>query len=497
MTFSTKMSNSTFSNLVRYSAWNFIALILPLLVGLVTIPYLLQQIGIERFGVLTIMWAIIGYFSLFDFGISKALTKKLAEGRANEDLQIQRKVFWTAIQLMFGLGILGWLVLMLLLLGLDNVLIKVSADIKDEVDKANLLIAFSIPLVVVSAGLRGSLEAYEKFRASNILRLILGVWMFLAPAIGSGLGYTSLTQMALILIVGRGIAAIASWFMVAHAMSGLGRPLFAKELVSPLFSFGAWITISGIVSPLMVYMDRFLIGATVSAASVAYYATPQDVATKLLFLPIAINAALLPVISKQLAIPINERADVEGLLIKSVWMGLICIAPFCAAMLMFPSELLTLWLGKDFAVQGSLVTQLFGIGVLTNAIGIVLISFLYASGQPSRVAKLHLVELPLYLIALYFALKEFGFVGAASVWILRVILDTAFLWYFTVNILPKMIKNTFKFFGSIGIFFALILSSAQINNLTNKLWLFLILCLITLHWAYWYFYRKPSKVPLA
>ncbi len=494
MKVSTKISNSTFSNLVRYSAWNFIALILPLLVGLVTIPYLLQQIGIERFGVLTIMWAIIGYFSLFDFGISKALTKKLAEGRANEDLQIQRKVFWTAIQLMLGLGILGWLVLMLLLLGLDNVLIKVSADIKDEVDKANLLIAFSIPLVVVSAGLRGSLEAYEKFRASNILRLILGVWMFLAPAIGSGLGYTSLTQMALILIVGRGIAAIASWFMVAHAMSGLGRPLFAKELVIPLFSFGVWITISGVVGPLMVYLDRFLVGAFVGAVAVAYYATPQDVATKLIFIPIAINAALLPIISKELAVTANERASLEGLLIKSIWLGLICIAPFCAAMLMFSNELLTLWLGKNFADQGSVVAQLFGVGILINAVGTVLVSYLYASGQPSRVAKLHLAELPLYLIVLYPALIKFGFVGAACVWVLRVLVDTTFLWHFTLNILPKMCCHTLKLLGVIAVFLVFVVISAQFNSLTSKLWLFMISCLLPGLLAYWYFYHKPLKV---
>jgi len=480
---------SSFSNLVRYSAWNLSALVLPLLVGLVTIPYLLHQIGIERFGVLTIMWAIIGYFSLFDFGISKALTKKLAEGRASHDLQLQRNIFWTAIQLMAGLGLLGSL-LLLVLLGLDNSLIKVSADIKEEVVLANLIVALFIPLVVVSAGLRGSLEAYEKFRASNLVRLVLGVWMFLAPAVASGLGYATLPQMAMILVFGRLVAVIASWRLVGHAMSGLGSPVFMRELVRPLFAFGAWITVSGIVGPLMVYLDRFWVAATVGAAAVAYYATPQDVATKLLFLPIAINAALLPLISRQLANPINERDDVNALLMKSIWLGLVCIAPFCAAMLMFPGELLTLWLGSEFARQASVVTQLFGIGVFLNVVGIVLISFLYASGQPSWVAKLHMIELPIYLLALYFALMKFGFTGAAFVWVLRIVADTAVLWHFAVKLLPALHSCTLKLLGAVTVFCLYVIVGAQIDSLPMRLLLFILFCACMGYMAYRQFSRN-------
>jgi hypothetical protein len=54
-------------SLKRNIVWNLAGTGLPLLVGALTIPYLPRTTGVEAFGVLTLVWALIGYFSLFDF----------------------------------------------------------------------------------------------------------------------------------------------------------------------------------------------------------------------------------------------------------------------------------------------------------------------------------------------------------------------------------------------------------------------------------------------
>lgn len=60
------------------TVWNLLGTGLPLLVGLFTIPFLITRIGVEAFGILTLVWALIGYFSLFDFGLGRALTQQVA-----------------------------------------------------------------------------------------------------------------------------------------------------------------------------------------------------------------------------------------------------------------------------------------------------------------------------------------------------------------------------------------------------------------------------------
>ena len=57
------------NRLVQGAAWNLAGLVLPLAAALVAVPGLVRALGPERFGVLTLAWALVGYFTLFDLGI--------------------------------------------------------------------------------------------------------------------------------------------------------------------------------------------------------------------------------------------------------------------------------------------------------------------------------------------------------------------------------------------------------------------------------------------
>ena len=65
--------------LARNVVWNLLGTVAPLLVAVPAVPRLINGMGTDRFGVLTLAWVVIGYFSLFDFGFGRALTKLVAE----------------------------------------------------------------------------------------------------------------------------------------------------------------------------------------------------------------------------------------------------------------------------------------------------------------------------------------------------------------------------------------------------------------------------------
>jgi O-antigen/teichoic acid export membrane protein len=68
--------------LAKNSLWNLVGWGAPLLVALAVIPLLIKGLGIERFGALTLIWMGIGYFSLFDIGLGRALTKLVGKNSA-------------------------------------------------------------------------------------------------------------------------------------------------------------------------------------------------------------------------------------------------------------------------------------------------------------------------------------------------------------------------------------------------------------------------------
>jgi O-antigen/teichoic acid export membrane protein len=65
--------------LARNVVWNLIGGGAPMLVAVFCIPILAKGLGTDRFGVLALAWALIGYTSLFDLGLGRALTQLVAK----------------------------------------------------------------------------------------------------------------------------------------------------------------------------------------------------------------------------------------------------------------------------------------------------------------------------------------------------------------------------------------------------------------------------------
>jgi O-antigen/teichoic acid export membrane protein len=61
--------------IARNTLLNLIGLAAPLLVAILTIPYVVHGLGTDRFGLLSLAWVVLGYFTIFDLGLGRATTK--------------------------------------------------------------------------------------------------------------------------------------------------------------------------------------------------------------------------------------------------------------------------------------------------------------------------------------------------------------------------------------------------------------------------------------
>lgn len=111
--------------------------------------------------------------------------------------------------------------------------------------------------------------------------------------------------------------------------------------------------------------------------------------------------------------------------------------PITLVIITFANEGLNLWLGKEFAENSTVVLQWLAVGVLINSLAQVPFALLQGLGKPDITAKLHFIELPLYILMLWQMTNNFGIAGAAYTWVARVALDTIFLFY----IANKFLRN--------------------------------------------------------
>ena len=407
------------------TALNLAGMLAPLAAAVVAIPHLNRFLGTDRVGFLTLAWALIGYVSLFDLGIGRALTKLVAETLDAADEPRVARLIWTALAIMLGLGVLAGLAIAAGADWLVASALLIPPALQPEAVVAVRVLALTVPLVVTSAGLRGVLEAQGRFLVSNAVRTPLGVWLIVSPLLLWPLGTRSLAAVAVLLFVGRLAAWIAYGVACVRSIPNLlaGFSLDRRQ-VGPLLRFGGWMTISSVISPLMVYLDRFILGHGASLQVVASYTIPFEVVTKLLVIPGAVVTVLFPLFSSLTSQGRGEASRLYRL--GTRYMALAMFVPTFAASL-FAREGLELWLGPEFADAAHHVVQLIALGCLLNGIATVPFALLQGAGRPDVTAKIHLVELPAYLALVVGLTLRFGITGTALAWALRMGLDLILL----------------------------------------------------------------------
>lgn len=407
----------------RHTLFNLAGLGLPLLVAVFTIPELVRALGAAQFGLLTLVWAAVSYFGLFDLGLGRALTLQLAGPLAKGDLAPVGPAIATASVLM---GVLGLLAGLLMGLGAPWA-VGMIHDVPDadQAVRAVQALAVAMPAIVLTSGFRGILEARHAFGIVNLIRLPMGVFTFVGPlVVVHGLA-PRLDWIAWVLCAGRWVALLAHAVFALKAIPPAGRHWTVhRALVRPMCVSGGWLTVSNIISPFMGYVDRFVIGATVSAAAVAYYATPNELITKLWIVPGALTAVLFPAFAGQL----GGRSDAVLPTFRRAVLALYGIMlPLTLAFALFAEEILSLWIGPDFARQSGGVLRIFAVGMLVNSLAHVPFTLIQSSGRARLTASIHALELPVFLVILWVLTLSHGLLGAAVAWLLRIVADTALM----------------------------------------------------------------------
>ena len=420
------------SLLARNTVWNLVGQVAPMGVAWFAIPLLIRHIGMDRFGILTVAWMVVGYFSFFDLGLGRAMTNLIAQqlGRSRQDEL--PAIVWTANGIMTAMGLVGAIALAAISPLLTHTLLKIPLRLQQETLHSLFLLSIAVPLVISTAGFRGILEARQKFGLLNIVRIPMGVATFLAPV--AVLPFTnSLTALIGAIVFARGLFLIACIALALREMPALRHRLaFNKALLRPLFAFGGWMTVSNIVSPVMVYVDRFLIGSILSLAAVAYYATPYEVATKLLIAPGALVGVMFPAFS---AAMVADRIRGAMLYRRAAKYTGLFLFPASLVLIVFSQNLLQVWLGHDFAAHSTRVLQILGLGVLANGLAAVPFALIQGIGHADITGKLHLMELPFYLATVWYLTVHYGIVGTAVAWLVRVTADCILLFAITDHLI--------------------------------------------------------------
>jgi O-antigen/teichoic acid export membrane protein len=408
------------SSVSRNATINLLGAVIPLFVTLVTIPPYLRVIGTVRFGVLSLVWLFLSYFGLFEMGLGRATSKYIAE-LAGDSQGARQAVFWTAAFVNVVVGAVGGLLLWIVARSTLPLWLKSDATMQTEVARALPWLALAVPVATVTSVLVGALEGCEEFAVLNFQQVGATVVFQVVPLLVAywiGPRVDWLIAAAVLARMGANLPLLIS---CARCLPLRGLPSIDRSWIRRLLGYGTWITISGIVSPILTSLDRFVIGFAQGAQAVTYYAIPYNFATKLWILPSSLQRALFPRFSSQPSAEAQEMASRSVLALAGILTPIVVIA------ILGTGPFFRFWIGAAAATRCTRAGELMLLGVWINSLSWVPYGLLQAQGRPNLTAKLHLFELLPFVGLLWLGIHFGGVAGAAAIWCVRVATDGAFL----------------------------------------------------------------------
>lgn len=404
--------------LVRNVLLNLIGQAAPLLIGVVSIPLIVRWLGTERFGLLSLAWVVLGSFAFFDFGLGRATSKYVAEALGKGEPDRIPQLVWTAVTIQGLFGFIGALVLLPITPLFVERILSIPSELVGEATGAFYVLALSVPVILVSSSLSGVLEGAQRFDLVNAVRIPSIALTFLLPLLGAMWGF-QLPGIVALILVSRLVTLSALVVFDLQVFPDLKNFSASFALLPHLLAFGGWLTVTNMVSPIFVYLDRFLIGSLMTMSAVAYYTAPYELVMRLLIIPTSIASVLFPA-SSSLASR-GARDELNVIVARSTKYLVTAMVPPTVVFLMFANEILRIWLGHDFAIESAGVFRLLSLAVLLNAIGYIPFALIHGVGRPDVVAKYLLIELPLYVGVAFVLISRFGINGAALTWCLRMV----------------------------------------------------------------------------
>ncbi len=391
-----------------------------IVVALVTVPLYLHHIGDARYGVMSIVWVLLGLFGFLDLGLSRAVTNALAKLR-DAPQPHRARVLLTTFGLNLAIGVAGGLVLYVFGGLLLKHFVTMPDEISAEVSKSLPWIACLLPLTLISAAGAGALESRELFLLVNSIQIFAMTLAQVAPVLAAVFVSPSLTVVIPVAAVAQGLGAITVLAVVYRLEGPFSLRAIDWGEARKLLGYGGWMFATNVLYPALASADQFVLGSVMGVTAVAHYAVPMSLVQRSVAIPVAFSRTLFPRMSSQSGDAAYALAT-RSLSIMAYGYGAVC-AP---AMILSPI-FFRYWIGADFALVSAPVAQMLFPGIWLGGLSLICFTLLQSQGRADITGKLSIVEFLPFVAILWALTVAFGIVGAAAAWTLRCTADTSAL----------------------------------------------------------------------
>lgn len=380
------------SNFFSLSSIQMVSYILPL----ITIPYLVRVLGVEKFGLIALAQAMIQYFIIFtDYGFGLSATKEIAQN--NNNIKKINQIFSSVM------------IIKILLVLISLVILFIVVTFVDMFREEALLYYITFGTVIGQALFPvWYFQGIEKMHITAIINILpkviftLSIFIFVSNP-------DDYLLVAIINSLGFIISGVLSLIIAFKVYNVKIEKVSFSNIKIALYE--GWHIFIGIVSSnfSMINITLFL-GILTNPIMVGYYSAVEKIIRPLSSLNRPIISAIFPYLSKSSENNVKNSYDFSKKVTfyVSLLMGIIGLVLF-----IFSDQIVIVLFGNEF-LQSSIILKIMAfIPMIHSIIHIFLVPNMIILNYKKIYSKILIYSFILSLILSYSLIKIYGVIGAS------------------------------------------------------------------------------------
>lgn len=426
-------------SLLRNSVANLMGGGLPALVMIITTPVMVSKLGLVDYGLLTIITAVIGYFSFIDINLTAGVVKFVSEYRAVEDRARECQTIVLGFLIYGAVGLFGALAVYTFALPLALHGFSISESQLTPAVTALRIGAVGFLVGQLQQYFNSLPQAIQRYDVSAKLDALFGVLVPLV-SVAALLSGGGIVQMMLIRVCASTLHLAALLFTCRRLFPEFRWSNPSRALARTVMSFSGFSYLSKLASLTYAHADKLIIGSLLGMEAVTLYSVPATVINRFLGLTFRMSSVVFPAASD-----LSARGDLAGL--RKVYLELTRNVTFLngaivALAVVFGHELLYYWIGSSIANAGWPVFLLIALAMFMDSLTNIPSLVNDGLGHARVSGFFALIRAILGVLVTYIFAGSMGIIGVAIGHLLASALMTgAFLIFVHGRSLPYSLKD--------------------------------------------------------
>ncbi|HBA84673.1 MAG TPA: flippase [Verrucomicrobia bacterium] len=341
-----KLGERTINN----ALFNALSSLVPLALSMILWPFIVARLGTDAYGVLALVWSVMGYFALLNLGLGNAVVKYVAEFTGRGDMAGTRQIIGSALTLFMGLGGLGLILILAIARQLAVRWMKIPDELIDPAYYAFCAASAGFFFTMLITLYNSVINGLIRYDITSVINAVMGAFTTIATAVVLHFGFSLLAVVLVNVAI-----PLATLLVYVATMSRLQPtlqtgPSWDLKTVKTIMRFGMYALLSRITDVIVRQVDILIIGAMLGVSSVTYYVIPCTILNRLTSLLGRIGMVIFPAVSELQG---QRRPEViEQLYFTSSRVMLLLSTACILPVLIFGRQFLALWMSPAFAAQG-------------------------------------------------------------------------------------------------------------------------------------------------